>query len=170
MQMNLPGSVIGAWSRAFDAGTVTHSVIPAIASWAATPPSRKARVLEGTRAAAISWARTTPRRVSVAASDACRSAMRSPWSAPRRGDWPLVEKRTSFMGEGLPSENYGQLYPFHGVRWAPGACDILFVSRDRARETRRDVMRLLARSIALAVVLSLLLSGPVAPLAAAQQP
>lgn len=31
-------------------------------------------------------------------------------------------------------------------------------------------MRLLARSIALAVVLSLLLSGPVAPLAAAQQP
>ncbi|HKB24527.1 MAG TPA: hypothetical protein VKG64_05670 [Methylomirabilota bacterium] len=31
-------------------------------------------------------------------------------------------------------------------------------------------MRLLARSIALAVVLSLLLSGPAAPLAAAQQP
>src|SRR5580765_245538 len=25
------------------------------------------------------------------------SPIRSPWSTPRRGDWPLVEKRTSFM-------------------------------------------------------------------------
>ncbi len=99
--MNLPGSAIGAWSRAFAAGTVTHSARPATASCEAAPPSRKARVLCGTSAAAISFARTTPRRVSVAASDACRSAMRSPWSAPRRGDCPFVEKRTSFMADGL---------------------------------------------------------------------
>jgi len=37
-------------------------------------------------------------------------------------------------------------------------------------ETRRDVMKLLARSIALAVVFSLVLGGPLAPFARAQQP
>src|SRR4029453_15570451 len=43
------------------------------------------------------------------------SAIRSPWRMPRRGDWPLVEKRTSFM------------------KWPPeGKCDgiIALFSRD----------------------------------------
>ena len=65
--MNFPGSVIGACRRAEAAGTVTHSLIPAIASSAAGPPSRNARVLLGTSAEAISPARMTPRRVRVAA-------------------------------------------------------------------------------------------------------
>src|SRR3990167_1201284 len=54
MQMSLPGSAIGACRRARAAGTVTHSVMPATASSLAAPPSRKPRVLRGTRAAAIS--------------------------------------------------------------------------------------------------------------------
>src|SRR5256886_2510731 len=86
------------------ADTVTHSLIERTASSAAAPPSRKPRVLCGTRAAAISRARTTPRRVRVAARLASRSAMRSPRSAPRRGDCSLVEKRTSFMASGLQTE------------------------------------------------------------------
>src|SRR5437870_747572 len=68
------------------------------------PPHVVERLLCGTRAAAISRARTTPRRVRVAARLASRSAMRSPRSAPRRGDCSLVEKRTSFMASGLQTE------------------------------------------------------------------
>src|SRR5467141_4084411 len=102
MQMNLPGSAIGACRRALLAGTVTHSVIEATASWAAAPPSRKARVELGASAAASSCARTTPRRDRLAARLDWTSAMRSPWSRPRRGDWPLTEYRTSFMDGGLP--------------------------------------------------------------------
>src|SRR5438093_343457 len=60
MQMNFPGSSIGACRRAEDAGTVTHSLIPAIPSSAAGPPSMNARALCGTRAAAISAARLAP--------------------------------------------------------------------------------------------------------------
>src|SRR5437870_4791742 len=56
MQMNLPGSVIGACSLAEEAGTVTHSLMPATASSASEPPSRNARVLCGTSAAASSAA------------------------------------------------------------------------------------------------------------------
>src|SRR2546429_7010836 len=115
MQMDFHGAAMGAWSRALEAGTVAHSVMEATASCEAAPPSRKPRVLCGTRVAAISWARTTPRRARVWARLAWRSAMRSPWSAPRRGDWPLTEKRTSFMGHGLPTEevaNYSLLRIF----------------------------------------------------------
>src|SRR5882762_11088693 len=65
--------------------------------------------------------------------------------------------------------------PFHGVRYAPRPWDILFSPRGASSpevvvETRRDVMKLLARSIALAVVFSLVLGGPLAPFARAQQP
>src|SRR3989442_13526754 len=108
MQMNFPGSAMGAWSRALEAGTVTHSVMEATASCEAAPPSRKPRVLCGTSVAAISWARTTPRRARGWARLAWRSAMRSPWSAPRRGEWPLTGKRTRLMGDGPPPEEMGQ--------------------------------------------------------------
>src|SRR2546428_12808841 len=104
MQMNLPGSVMGACSRAWAAGTVTHSLIEATASALAAPPSRNSRADGGTSAAAISCARTTPRAARVAATLAARSAMRSPCSAPRRGDCPLAENRTSFMGGCLPTK------------------------------------------------------------------
>src|SRR5438093_514124 len=67
MQMNLPGSVMGACSRAEAAGTVTHSLIEATASALAAPPSRNSRADGGTSAAAISCARTTPRAARVAA-------------------------------------------------------------------------------------------------------
>src|SRR5919106_6976683 len=97
MQMNLPGSAMGACKRAELAGIVTHSVIDATASWAGAPPSRNARVEAGTRVAAMSWALTTPRRARLAARLARRAAMRSPRSTPSRGDWPFVENRTSFM-------------------------------------------------------------------------
>src|SRR5215510_7878579 len=102
MQMNLPGSVIGACSRAEPAGTVTHSLMPAAVSSTSGPPSRNARVLLGTSAAAISAARVIPRRVRDAATLAWRSAIRSPCRTPSRGVWPLVEKRTSFMCDGPP--------------------------------------------------------------------
>ena len=61
--MNLPGSVIGACRRAEFAGIVTHSLMPATVSSTSGPPSRNARVLLGTSAAASSAARVTPRRV-----------------------------------------------------------------------------------------------------------
>src|SRR5689334_22898377 len=116
MQMNLPGSSIGAWIRADDVGTVTHSLIDATASALALPPSRNARVEAGTSAAAMSRARTTPRAARVEATLAVRSAMRSPCSAPRRGLWPLVENRTSFMGGCLPTEMYRNYSPFWQAR------------------------------------------------------
>src|SRR5215510_960959 len=112
MQMNFAGSSIGACRRAADAGIVTDSLMEATASALATPPSMKARVDGGTSAAAISRARTTPRAVRVVATLAVRSTMRSPSSAPRRGGWPFVENRTSFMGERLPTEMYPGLWPF----------------------------------------------------------
>src|SRR5439155_1017392 len=112
MQMNLPGSVMGACSRAEAAGTVTHSLIEATASALAAPPSRNSRADGGTSAVAISGARTTPRAARVAATLAPRSAMRSPWSAPSRGDCPLVENRTSFMGRCLPTKMYRDYSPF----------------------------------------------------------
>src|SRR2546428_2519792 len=177
MQMNLPGSAIGAWRRALAAGTVTHSLMERTASSAAAPPSRKPRVLCGTRAAAISRARTTPRRVRVAARLASRSATRSPRSAPRRGDWSLVEKRTSFMASGLPTEivaNYSLSRIF-----APRAefsrrepFEICWVSPDAEAHPRPGghPMRLATRSTAFAVVVSLLGSGPLATFARPQQP
>src|SRR2546421_7856856 len=112
MQMNLPGSVMGACSRAEAAGTVTHSLIEATASALAAPPSRNSRADGGTSAVAISCARTTPRAARVAVTLAARSAMRSPWSAPSRGDCPLVENRTSFMGRCLPTKMYRDYSPF----------------------------------------------------------
>jgi|SRR5437870_6350756 len=112
MQMNLPGSAIGACSLADEAGTVTHSLMPATASSASEPPSRNARVLFGTIAAASSAARLTPRRVRDVARLAWRSAIRSPWRTPRRGLWPLVEKRTSFMDDGLLGENVPPIMAF----------------------------------------------------------
>jgi len=89
-------------SRAEEAGTVTHSLMPATASSASGPPSRNARVLCGMSAAASSAPRLTPRRVRDAARLVWRSAMRSPCRTPSRGVWPVVEKRTSFMGDGPP--------------------------------------------------------------------
>src|SRR6267143_7149288 len=112
MQMNLLGSVMGACSRAEAAGTVTHSLIEATASALAAPPSRNSRADAGTSAVAISCARTTPRAARVAATLAARSAMRSPWSAPSRGDCPLVENRTSFMAGCLPTKMYRDYSPF----------------------------------------------------------
>src|SRR5262245_20776358 len=106
MQMNFPGSLIGACSRAEVDGTVTGSMIDATASALAGPPSMNPRAHDGTSAAAISWARTTPRAARVAATLAVRSTMRSPCREPRRGGWPLVENRTSFMDERLPTEMY----------------------------------------------------------------
>ena len=58
---------MGACRRDVAAGTVTHSVIERTASWVAIPPSRNARVDEGTSAAAISWDRVTSCRASCAA-------------------------------------------------------------------------------------------------------
>src|SRR5919201_5052900 len=116
MQMNLPGSLIGAWSRADAAGIVTGSLIDATASALAAPPSRNSRAEAGTSAEAISRARITPRAARVAATLAVRSTMRSPWSAPRRGIWPLVEKRTSFMGGCLQRERYRDYSPFGQAR------------------------------------------------------
>src|SRR3989442_7553264 len=89
MQMNLPGSVMGACSRAEAAGTVTHSLIDATASALAAPPSRNSRAEAGTSAAAISCARTTPRAASVAATLAVRATEPSPRSAPRGGGLPV---------------------------------------------------------------------------------
>src|SRR3989304_5767698 len=65
MQMNLPGSAMGAWSRTAPAGWATGwsfpalvaSIIAASTSWVATPPSRKPRVLWGKRASAMAPAR-----------------------------------------------------------------------------------------------------------------
>ena len=112
--MNFPGSSIGACSRADVAGTLTDSLIEATASALAAPPSKKPRAEAGTTAAAISRARTTPRAARVAATLAVRSTMRSPSSAPRRGGWPLVENRTSFMDERLPTEMYRGIIAFSG--------------------------------------------------------
>src|SRR5919197_5549171 len=169
MQVNFPGSAMGAWRRALTVGTVTHSLMDRTASSAVMPPSRKPRVLCGTRAAAISWARTTPRRVRVAARLASRSAMRSPWSAPRRGDWPLVEKRTSFMADGLPAEIVAN-YSLSRIFAPRGVCDMLGSPDAEAHPgPGGHPMRLATRSIALAVVVSLLLSGPLAAFAHAQQ-
>src|SRR5688572_4027365 len=106
MQMNLPGSAIGACSRtapsAWDTGSnrppFAASMTWASISWLATPPSRKPRVLAGNSAAAIGAARTTPRLVRCAAQLAARSMTRSGLvRAPRRGVWPFWEKRTIFM-------------------------------------------------------------------------
>src|SRR5919201_5370817 len=116
MQMTLAGSLIGACSRADAAGIVTASLIDATASALAAPPSRNSRVDAGTSAAASCCARITPRAVSVAATLAVRSTMRSPWRAPRRGVWPLEEKRTSFMDGCLPSERYRDYSPFGQAR------------------------------------------------------
>src|SRR5438093_13115869 len=98
MQMNLPGSPIGACSRADAAGIVTGSLIDATASALAAPPSRNSRAEAGSSAAAISCARTTPRPASVAATLEVMATMLSPGSAPRRVEWPLVDYRTSIYG------------------------------------------------------------------------
>src|SRR5213594_1485836 len=182
MQMNLPGSVMGACSRAEAAGTVTHSLIEATASALAAPPSRNSRADGGTSAAAISCARTTPRAARVAATLAARSAMRSPCSAPRRGDCPLAENRTSFMGGCLPTKMYRDYSPFgQGARPAQNSLR----ARDGRRENRiprhsrgggttqggRCMRRTsVLRFLTLVVVASFALAGPLAPLAHAQQP
>ena len=86
MQMNFPGSAIGACSRTAFRGWATGwnlplralSIIAVSMSWLALPPSRKPRVLSaGNRAAAMVAARTTPRPARYAVAVASRSATRS---------------------------------------------------------------------------------------------
>src|SRR5437867_4262926 len=180
MQMNLPGSVMGACSRAEAAGTVTHSLIEATASALAAPPSRNSRADGGTSAVAISGARTTPRAARVAATLAPRSAMRSPWSAPSRGDCPLVENRTSFMGRCLPTKMYRDYSPFRlgdcprripytrggvgGKIGLPHLEGLVEPHREVGVMRRTSVVRCLT----LLIVASFALAGPLAPLAHAQ--
>src|SRR5439155_16189609 len=101
MQMNLPGSVIGACRRAVFEGTVIHSLIPATVSSTRGPFSRNARVLLGTSAAAISDPRVTPRRVRVAATLAGGLGIGRPGGNPSGGAWRLGGRGTGSMGEGL---------------------------------------------------------------------
>src|SRR5215831_18865357 len=108
MQMNLPGSAMGACRRTEASGLVTGSNLPDLVastiapsmSWVTTPPSRKPRVLLcGKSAAAIAWARTTPLPCRYAAQLASRSTTRSaPRKHPSCGAWPFWENRTIFMG------------------------------------------------------------------------
>src|SRR5262249_16151869 len=106
MQMNFPGSLIGACSRAEVAGTVTGSLIDATASALAGPPSMNPRADAGRSAAAISWARTAPRAARVAATLAGGATLRAACREPGRGGWPVVENRPRFMDERLPTEMY----------------------------------------------------------------
>src|SRR6185295_11207364 len=106
MQMNLPGSLMGACSRTAPAGWVTAANLPLLdassmavsMSWLAAPPSRNPRVLCGNRASAMASARTTPREARWAAAEAARSMTRSPpTKQPSRGACPFCEYRTIFI-------------------------------------------------------------------------
>src|SRR5260370_597401 len=78
MQMILPGSAMGACRRSVLSGACAHSVIDRIASRAAGPASRNARVLGGNTAAAVPPARPTPLPARAAAVAAVQSAGPSP--------------------------------------------------------------------------------------------
>src|SRR4029450_8512118 len=101
---------------------------------------------------------------------------------PRRGCWPLVEKRTSFMGDGLLVQNVPPIIAvveftrcwsvcYHRnsrncFSGSPPGADNSFL-RNIGR--RMALMKTGVRLLAVVVSLLTLLAGPFAPLAAGQQ-